>query len=138
MKELDEKAAKEQLKLGYGEAEKILKDEEKMEKFLQKLEKKLKVIPAVGDKLAIVPIMISLLRNYKNKEYTEIPLGSIIAIISALIYVLSPVDLIPDTLPGGVGYIDDVGIVGVCLKLVGSDIEEYQQWRKDNNKVLNV
>lgn len=57
--------------------------------------------------------MILLVRNYIKKEYTEIPLGSIIAIISALIYVISPADLIPDNIPG-IGYLDDAAVVAVC------------------------
>lgn len=137
MKEFNEKVADEELKKGYDDAEKLLKDDEKMEKFLQKLEKKLKVIPVAGDTLAIVPTMVSLLKNYINKEYTEIPLGSIIAIISALLYFVSPIDIIPDAIPG-IGHIDDAGIIVACLKLVKSDVDDYNKWREENNKFLNV
>lgn len=135
-KEMNEKQAQKELEKGYKKAEELLKEPEKLEMFLQKLEKKLKVIPKVGDTLAIVPIMISLIRSYIKKEYTEIPLGTIIAIISALIYVLSPIDFIPDTIPGA-GYIDDALVIATCLKLIGSDVNDYQKWRKDNNKVLS-
>ena len=137
MNKFDEDIATKQLKKGYKNAEKLLEDNDKMEKFLQKLEKKLKVIPIAGDTLAIVPIMISLIKNYIKKEYTDIPLGSIIAIISALTYWLSPIDLIPDAIPV-IGQLDDAGVIMACLKLVSSDVEDYQKWRKDNNKVLDV
>lgn len=137
MNKFDEDIATKQLKKGYKNAEKLLEDNDKMEKFLQKLEKKLKVIPIAGDTLAIVPIMISLIKNYIKKEYTDIPLGSIIAIISALTYWLSPIDLIPDAIPV-IGQLDDAGVIIACLKLVSSDVEDYQKWRKDNNKVLDV
>lgn len=133
MKKFNEKEAKEELEKGYKDAEKLLKDKDKMENFLQKLEKKLKVIPVAGDTLAMVPIMISLIDNYIKKEYTEIPLGSIIAIISALAYWLSPIDVIPDVIPG-IGHLDDAAVVAACLKLVSSDVEDYQKWRKENNK----
>ena len=132
-----EKKSEEQLKKRYKKAEKIMKDNDKMEKFLQKLEKKLKVIPKVGDKLAMVPIMISLIKGYIKREYTDIPLGSIIATISALIYWVSLIDLIPDAIPV-FGYLDDAAVIGVCLKLIGNDIEDYQKWRKENDKVLDV
>ena len=33
---------------------------------------------------------------------------------------------------------NDVAIVIACLKLVGSDVEEYEEWRKKNNKLLDV
>ena len=137
MNEFDENKAKEQLKNCYENAQKLLQDKDKIEKFLQKLEKKLKVIPIAGDTLAIVPIMVSLVKNYVKKEYTDIPLGSIIALISALAYWLSPIDIVPDVIPG-IGQLDDAAVIAACLKLIGSDVEDYQKWRKDNNKVLDV
>lgn len=137
MKEINEEVARKELKKRYKKAEKILEDNQKMERFLQRLEKKLKCIPLAGETLSMVPVMISLIKSYIEKEYTEIPLGTIIAVISALIYVVSPIDIIPDSIPGA-GYIDDAAVIAACLKLVGSDVEEYQEWRKKNNKILDV
>lgn len=128
---LTKKEAKEELQKGYKKAEKLIKDENKTEKFLQKLEKKLKVIPKVGEILSIAPTFISLIRSYIKKEYTEIPLGSIIAVLSALLYILAPIDAIPDSIPAA-GLIDDALVLNVCLKLVKSDVDDYIEWR--NNK----
>ena len=133
----DEKKAEAVLVSNFKEAEEMLKDEDKMERFLQRLEKKLKKIPVAGNKLANVPIMISLVRSYIKKEYTDIPIGTIIAIISALIYFLSPIDIVPDSIPL-LGYFDDAAVVAACWKLVESDVDEYIKWRKDNNKELNI
>ena len=108
-----------------------------MERFLQRLEKKLRVIPYAGDKLANISIMASLLRSYVKKEYQDIPIGSIIAILSALIYFVSPIDIIPDSIPI-IGYFDDAAVVAACWKLVETDVEEYIKWRKENNKELDV
>lgn len=135
VEELDEEKVKKQFENGKKKAEKLLEDEDKLEKLLQKMEKKLKVLPIVGETFALVPAMISLVRSYIKKEYTEIPLGSILGIISALIYIVSPIDLIPDLFPGGVGYIDDSAVLILCLKAgAEDDIKEYQKWRDDNNK----
>lgn len=108
---------------------------DELERFLQRLEKKLKTIPVAGDKLAVLSIMISLVRNYIKKEYTDVPIGTVIAVISALIYVLSTVDIIPDSILG-VGYLDDAAVVTACWKLVKSDVEEYKRWRQMNGKVI--
>ncbi len=133
-KELSEEQAKIEYEKGCKEAEKLLENPDKLEELLQKLEKKLKIIPLVGNTFSIVPTLISLVRSYVKKEYTEIPLGSIVGIISALIYILSPIDLIPDGVPG-IGYLDDTTVLLICLKAgAEDDIKEYQKWRDDNNK----
>lgn len=133
-KELTEEQAKIEYEKGCKKAEELLGNPDKLEAFLQKLEKKLKVIPLVGTTFAIVPAMISLVRSYVKKEYTEIPLGSIVGIVSALIYILSPIDLIPDGVPGA-GYLDDATVLLVCLKAgAEDDVKDYQKWRDKNNK----
>ena len=109
----------------------MLHDENKLEIFLQKIENKLTIVPIVGNALSYIPVMISMIRSYVRKEYTEIPIGSIISMISALIYFVSPVDIISDFLPV-VGYLDDAAVVAACIKLVKSDIDDYKQWRKIN------
>lgn len=133
----DEQKAQEELKKGYNEAEKLVNDNDKMERFLQRLEKKLKVIPLAGERLSDVPVMASLVRSYVKKEYMDVPVGSVIAMISALIYFVSPIDIIPDSIPV-LGYFDDAAVVAACWKLVKSDVAEYVLWRENNNKVLNV
>ena len=133
MEELNEKEAKVELEKGYEKAEKLLKDEDKMERFLQRLEKKLKEVPIGGEVLSMLPVMVMLVKSYINKEYTDIPIGTIIAVISALIYFLSVIDVIPDSIPG-VGYLDDAAVIAFCIKMVHSDIVDYQNWRKENKK----
>lgn len=132
-RKLTKKEAKQELEKGYSKAETMLKDKKKTENFLKRLEKKLKVIPKVGGLLAMAPMLIELVRDYIKKEYTEIPLGSIIAVLSALIYIFTPIDAIPDVLVG-LGLIDDALVLSVCFSLVKSDIDEYLEWRRENNK----
>ncbi len=134
MNKISEEEARKAYEEGCKEASKLLANPDKLEKMLQKVERKLKKLPYIGETFAIVPAMISLVRSYIKKEYKEIPLGSILGIISALIYILSPIDLVPDPVPG-VGYLDDTAILLICLKAGASDdIKEYQKWRDENNK----
>ena len=132
MSEMDKKA-QEKLEQGYPKAEKVLNNNKKLDKVLTRTEKKLNLLPVVGTSLAMIPSMISLVRSYTKKEYTEIPIGTIIAIVSALIYFVSPVDLIPDVIPVA-GHLDDAAVVGACLALVKSDLDDYKEWRENKKK----
>lgn len=124
-----------QLNKNKDKAKSLLKDKDKIDHFLERLERKLSTIPIGGKYLADIPVLIMLIRAYVNKEYIEIPIGSIIAILSALIYVLSPVDLIPDFIPG-VGYLDDAAVIAVAYKLVHDDVVEYKEWKAINEKKI--
>ncbi len=97
----------------------------------------MKVIPVVGEKLAIAASIASLVKSYINKEYPHVPLGTIIASVSALAYFVSPIDLIPDVLPVA-GYLDDAAVIAACFKLIDSDLTEYIHWRKENGKEIEV
>ena len=134
MKLMNKKTANKELEKGYKKAEKLLENKDKTEEFLQKLENKLKEIPKVGNTLSMVPILISLVRSYIRKEYKTVPLGTIIATLSALLYVFMVLDFIPDTVPGA-GYIDDALVLTACLRLIRSDVEEYQKYRKEQGLI---
>ena len=134
-KEVSSKRAKDELEKGYKNAQETLENRDKLEDLLQRLEHKLKVVPKIGEKLSHVPVFASMLKSYFKKEYVKAPMGTMIAIVSALAYFVLPVDLIPDFIPG-VGYIDEAAVVGACLALVDSDVREYMEWRNANGKII--
>lgn len=134
---ITEEQAHDILQKNIGESQEILHNEDKLERLLQRLEKKLKIVPVVGTTLAEIPMLASLIKSYVQKEYTDIPIGTILAIISALVYFVSPIDVIPDSIPGA-GYIDDGVVIAVCLKMVDSDLQEYRIWREQTGKVIDL
>jgi putative membrane protein len=126
---INEEQVKEALESGYGKSEALLNNKDELDDFLYRLEQKIKEMPLVGEEFAVIPIMISLIKHYVEGKYTTVPYGTILAIMSALIYVLSPVDIIPDFIPF-VGHLDDVAVIGLCLSMVKTDIEAYDEWRQ--------
>jgi uncharacterized membrane protein YkvA (DUF1232 family) len=49
-----------------------------------------------------------------------------IIMIIALLYIISPIDLIPDTIPF-LGMLDDVLVAGYALKQVAAELERYKK-----------
>jgi uncharacterized membrane protein YkvA (DUF1232 family) len=78
-----------------------------------------------------VKLMISLVKDYWNDNYREVPWWTIAAVVAALLYVLSPVDLIPDFIPF-FGLLDDAAVVSACLFLVEQDLSNYRKWKNSN------
>ena len=77
--------------------------------------------------------MFSMASDYRKGKYTTVPFGTIAAIVAALLYVVNPLDFIPDFLPM-VGLIDDATAVAACLSLVRLDISKYRKWRSEQEK----
>lgn len=80
-------------------------------------------------------LLYELVNDYRKGVYRQIPWTSIAAIVGALLYVLSPIDLIPDFIPV-FGLLDDAAVVALCLKAIDSDLQVYKQWKID--KVINI
>ena len=112
-------------------AEEMLNDPNKVEDMLQKLEAKMKSVPTIGEALSRLPLMISMIRAYIRKEYTEVPTKTIASMLGAVLYLLVSKDLIPDRTPI-IGLADDIAIGGVALKLNENELNAYSKWRKDH------
>lgn len=131
---LSKTEALEQLQNRYKKAENLLKDDSKVEPFLEKVEKKIKWLPFIREEFKSLPILISMVRSYIKRDYTRVPVRTIIAIISALIYFLSPLDVVPDWIPF-LGQMDDALVIATVWKQVHKDIDAYRKWKK--NRVGN-
>ena len=90
---LSEEQVKEALESGYAQSEALLNDKDELDDFLYRLEQKIKDMPLVGKKFTMIPVMISLVKNYAQGKYTTVPYGTILAVLSALIYFLSQLTL---------------------------------------------
>ncbi len=70
-----------------------------------------------------------LLKDRASGTYTDTPWKTIAALVGALVYVLSPLDLIPDFLPV-IGFVDDASVFGLALKPAKGALDKYRASRK--------
>ena len=72
--------------------------------------------------------LMALTGDYVRGRYREIPWYAMSAVVFALLYVLTPIDLIPDFIPG-VGLVDDAFVFSACLLMVEKELDRYRAWR---------
>ena len=117
------------------QAEYITNNKDAFDKFLENIEETLKKIPNVGNLLSDIPLLISLVKSYITGQYKEVPYNTIIAIVATLLYVISPIDIIPDVIPV-IGFADDAMAVAFCMKMLHEDLEKYKSWRDKINTMV--
>jgi uncharacterized membrane protein YkvA (DUF1232 family) len=94
----------------------------------EKLKEKVKNSKNLSGLFDDLMLLSSLVKDYWKGRYRKIPYKAIAAIVFTILYVLNVVDLVPDFIPG-LGLLDDATIVGLCLKMVSTDIEQYKIWK---------
>ncbi len=72
---------------------------------------------------------IRMLKAYINKEYTIIPWASIAMVTGAVLYFVSPIDLMLDWIPVA-GLIDDAAVLVFVLRQIRGDLEKFQIWEE--------
>ena len=115
------------------EAEVLIKDKQKTTNTVNEaMEKASKYKNQLEKVWEYLQLFFSIVKDYINGNYKEIPIKTIISIVASLLYLISPIDLIPDFILG-VGLIDDVFVIGLVISGVKFDLDKYKDW-KSNNK----
>lgn len=86
------------------------------------------------DKVKAFPRMILAFRKKQYKpNFSNIALG-----LLAVIYIISPIDIIPEALFGPFGLIDDFGILMFGMKYFNKEVINFMQWENSQNVYQNV
>lgn len=127
-------------------AEDYLKDPEKSKRLLDDAMKKAKNKEKLNGPLAALwenlKTVFRLLQAYFSKQYTAIPWGSVALIVGAVIYFVSPIDLMPDWIPLS-GFIDDAAILTFVIAQIRTDLNRFLEWEAEKNmpnsdKVIDI
>ena len=71
--------------------------------------------------------MLRLIRAYYRGDYRDIAMTTLLVIIAAVIYVVNPLDLIPDWVPG-LGLLDDAFIVAFAVRQTKQALDDFMAW----------
>ena len=113
-------------------AKRIKKEDiEKVTRKADEIEKKVRESGPLRRYIDDVKLLLSLVKDYWSGNYKEIPYWAIGATVFALLYVLNPVDLIPDFIPV-VGLVDDAAVVALCLYMIEQELHDYSEWKTQN------
>jgi uncharacterized membrane protein YkvA (DUF1232 family) len=75
-----------------------------------------------------VKLLVSMIRDSGTGAYRDVPFATIAAAVAAILYLVSPIDAIPDFIPV-LGYLDDASVIGICIRMAHNHIQEYRHWK---------
>ena len=84
--------------------------------------------PRIGQLREDVKLLQSLCLAWWRGEYRAISPKALVTIVAGLLYFVSPIDAIPDWLLG-VGFLDDIAVLGWVLKTVADELARFKAWR---------
>jgi len=83
----------------------------------------------IGRLWADLPLLVRLLRAWKNGSYRGLSVRTLAVLVAGLLYVLSPIDLVPDFIPG-IGLIDDAAVLMLLLHALAQDLAAFRAWEQ--------
>ena len=125
--------AKALLDSGIAEAQELIREPSKIDDVLVQLEKKLQEVPAIGQTLSDLPVMISMVKGYITKEYSDVSPKVIATLVGAFIYLVKKKDIISDDIPV-IGIADDLAVLGLALKLSEPELNAFKEFREGKNE----
>ena len=89
-----------------------------------------KASPALKDMLEAVENLFHMFKDGISGRF-EISGVTLATIGGALLYLISPIDIIPDFIPLA-GYLDDAAVLSAVIASLGGEIDRYKAWRYSN------
>src|SRR5258708_27819883 len=71
--------------------------------------------------------MLRLIRAYSQGDYRDVPESTLVVIIAAIIYVVNPLDVIPDALPA-LGFLDDATVLALAVRRSRQALDDFMTW----------
>lgn len=89
----------------------------------------LEMLRMIGRLWTDLPLLVRLLKAWKRGRYQGLSIRTLASLATALIYVVSPIDMIPDFIPG-IGLIDDAAVLTFLLHSMAQDLATFRAWEQ--------
>ncbi|HET9771950.1 MAG TPA: DUF1232 domain-containing protein [Acidimicrobiia bacterium] len=118
------------LRKGMAWAEEVVRNPRRLLGFLAAAERRLdgvqagKLTPVKAD----LQTLLRLLQAYGEGEYRDVSGKNLALAGLGLFYLVSPLDVLPDFIPGG--FADDAAVIGFVLKKVRTELVKFEAWER--------
>ncbi len=80
--------------------------------------------------------LVALIKAYANGSYRGVSKQNMILVVAAILYFITPIDIVPDFIPL-LGWLDDITIMGWVIKTLGEELSKFEnEHQKDTPTYL--
>jgi len=115
---------------GLVRAEQVVRNPKELLGLLTAAERRLDRLDAgpLNPVKADLQTLLRMLRASGEGTYRQVSKKNLVVAAVGLLYLVSPLDLIPDFLPGG--FADDAAVIGFVLKKVRGELVAFEAWER--------
>ena len=74
-------------------------------------------------------LLLGLCAAWWRGEYRAVGRQALLSVVAALLYFLTPLDMVPDWLPGA-GLLDDLAVLTWVMRTWAAELDAYRAWRE--------
>jgi len=89
---------------------------------------------ALSTALSPITLFAEMIRAYQKGEYRQIERKTMLKVVGALVYLVSPIDLIPDFI-FGLGLADDIAVITFVAKTVFEELSRFSDWKDEQERL---
>ena len=119
----------------FKKAKETLTENEKVKGLISEVKDKVEEINSDSDERTTfiyqLQVIIRMVRAHINGSYRAFSATTILTLVFALVYFITPIDLIPDFIPA-LGLTDDISLVYFVFKSIADDIAKFRVWEEAN------
>ena len=118
------------MRRGLEGAERLVRDPKELLSVLTTAERRLDRVNAGR----LTPIkkdfqtLLRLMRAYGEGRYRQVSGRNLVMAALAIMYLVSPLDVLPDFLPGG--FFDDAAVIGFVVKKIRTELAAFEIWEQ--------
>jgi uncharacterized membrane protein YkvA (DUF1232 family) len=107
-------------------------DPERLQDLIAEAGAKVKSLPRqqLRDMWTQLQTMLRLAQAYSRGDYRTISPAALLRIVGALLYLVNPLDLLPDSIPG-IGLLDDVFVLSLTIRRTRDALNEFATWEEE-------
>lgn len=110
-------------------AQRIITDPERMERLAKDSFSLLRGKKKFSEVQSEAELLVNMVKDTIRGRYKGLGKKNVIMIVAGLLYLVNPMDIVPDFI-FGIGFADDLGVLVYVISRLSEEIARYRQWKK--------